>query len=175
MIQEVELENLHEIVGDLFTTDADIIVHGCNCQGKMNSGVAKLIRQKYPEAYKEYMEYYKTIGLELGTIYPCFTTKDGKIIVNAITQDKYGHDGLTYVDYEAVKRCFKYISKLVKNLESAHYPKKYSIAMPKIGCGLGGGRYDYIKTLIMEELHEHEVFVYGDDFSDGFKVYNIFN
>ena len=35
-----------------------IIVHGVNCQGKMNSGVAKAIREAFPVVYEEYMKLY---------------------------------------------------------------------------------------------------------------------
>ena len=33
------------IDGDLLNSEADIICHQVNCQGKMNSGVAKQIRE----------------------------------------------------------------------------------------------------------------------------------
>ena len=56
--------------GDLLTTDADIIVHGCNCQGVMGSGVAKQIKEKFPNAYTIYKQREEEIGLRLGE--PCF-------------------------------------------------------------------------------------------------------
>lgn len=45
------------IDGDLFTTNAQIICHQVNCQGKMGSGVAKQVREKYPHVYEEYKGY----------------------------------------------------------------------------------------------------------------------
>ena len=36
------------IDGNLFDSKAKIIAHQVNCQGKMNSGVAKEVRQRYP-------------------------------------------------------------------------------------------------------------------------------
>jgi O-acetyl-ADP-ribose deacetylase (regulator of RNase III) len=36
--------------GDLFAaTDLDGIAHGVNCHGQMGAGIAKIIREKYPE------------------------------------------------------------------------------------------------------------------------------
>lgn len=35
------------IKGSLLDTDAKIIVHGCNCQGVMGSGVAKQLKKNY--------------------------------------------------------------------------------------------------------------------------------
>ena len=45
--------------GDLFQTEIKTIVHGCNAQGVMGSGVAKIIRDKYPKAYDRYVAEYK--------------------------------------------------------------------------------------------------------------------
>ena len=33
---------------DIFESGADLILHQVNCQGAMNSGVAKQVREKYP-------------------------------------------------------------------------------------------------------------------------------
>lgn len=39
------------IDGDLFSSNADVIAHQVNCSSAMNSGIAKQIRNKYPEVY----------------------------------------------------------------------------------------------------------------------------
>lgn len=42
--------------GDLIklalTGDFDVIVHGCNCFNTMGAGIAKTIKQTFPEAYQ---------------------------------------------------------------------------------------------------------------------------
>lgn len=55
------------IDGDLFTTNAKIICHQVNCQGKMGSGVAKQVREKYPHVYEEYKRYVKAFREVVGT------------------------------------------------------------------------------------------------------------
>jgi len=40
--------------GNLLDAPQPIIVHQVNCQGVMGSGVAKAIRDKYPQAYQAY-------------------------------------------------------------------------------------------------------------------------
>lgn len=42
------------IDGDLFETDAKFIVHQVNCMGRMGSGVALQVKEKYPHVYEEY-------------------------------------------------------------------------------------------------------------------------
>ena len=45
---------IREVIGDLLEGDSKIIVHQVNCMGEMNSGVAKAIRNKYPEVFEQY-------------------------------------------------------------------------------------------------------------------------
>lgn len=138
------------IKGDLFSTDVEVIVHGCNNKGVMGSGVAKIIRDKYPEAYKEYKStseigYNKyNRDLPLGCIIPKKT--NNKHIINAITQDGYGRDNYKYVSYDAVDDCMINLNSycLEHNLST--------VAMPKIGAGLGGGNWEVIAAIIEHRL-----------------------
>ena len=40
--------------GNVFDSDADIICHQVNCQGVMGSGVAKEVRERFPNVYEQY-------------------------------------------------------------------------------------------------------------------------
>lgn len=40
---------IKHIKGDIFQSSADVILHQVNCQGVMGSGVAKQVREKYPD------------------------------------------------------------------------------------------------------------------------------
>lgn len=135
------------VCGDI-TTASGIIVHGCNAMGVMGSGVAKAIRKKFPFAYKAYKDYQEMWGLRVGTIIvahqPC-----GVVVVNAITQERYGNDGKQYVSYEAVKSCFASVALLAKRL--AKYGDA-TVNYPLIGAGLGGGSWEVIEQIINTEL-----------------------
>lgn len=144
--------------GDLLQCEEKYILHGCNAQGVMGSGVAKLIRAKYPSAYSVYLASKDKVEMKLG----CVTyaeQDDGKVILNAITQDRYGHQpswGKTvYVSYDAVRDCMQRINWLAgKAIESV------SIAMPKIGSGLGGGDWNIISDIIETESVNFQAVVY---------------
>jgi O-acetyl-ADP-ribose deacetylase (regulator of RNase III) len=139
-----------EIRGDLFKTEAEVIIHGCNCQGVMGAGVAKIIKEKYPEAYKLYRNEYNKNGLKLGNIQCVWD--NSKLIINAMTQEFCGNDkNIVYVDYNAVRECMNKI--YVQNAS-------YSVAMPKIGCGLANGDWNIVKQIIKEELPDMNVLVY---------------
>ena len=142
------------IKGDLFKTEIKYIVHGCNAQGVMGSGVAKIIREQYPEAYDEYRKMYVSAtdkglsSLPLGDV--IWAESNGKWIGNAITQKFYGRDGQRYVSYDAVARAMWEINKFCPG----------PVAMPKVGTGLGGGDWNVIAAIIESELKDVKPYVY---------------
>jgi len=123
----------------------------------MNSGVAKAIRSKWPEAYEAYMKMgseMKLGGLSWATI-ACQDTGLQKTIFNAITQEFYGRDGKQYVSYEAVKDCMERV-----NFLAAQHNFIPHVAMPKIGAGLGGGDWEIIAKIIEEASAHFQPVVY---------------
>ena len=113
-----------------------VILHGCNAQGVMGSGVAKQLRAKYPEIYYKYVTHLnllKDLGKDpLGTI--CIQPVTGHLAVcNMITQEYYGRDGRQYVSYEAVEDCLENVLDWLGDYSiPIHVPYL-------IGAGLGGG------------------------------------
>jgi len=152
--------------GDLFKTDILHIVHGCNAQGVMGSGVARIVRDEYPEAYAEYVKFHKEgldgmsftemifkngPGLPLGMIQ--LVPSNGKVIINAITQERFGPPPTRYVSYDAVAEAFHNINKVL----TGHVTH---VAMPRIGAGLGGGDWDVIEAIIASEMTQVRPVVY---------------
>ena len=122
-----------------------ILVHGCNCVGRYNSGLAKQIRSTYPQTYESYLEYVKNNDRRylLGSINPVFVGESG-IIVNAFTQRYYGRDkDIVYVDYRAIGKVFHSVAKM--------FPE-CAIIYPKIGAGLANGEWSEIKPIIDSAL-----------------------
>ena len=48
------------IDGNIFDCTENIIVHQTNCQGVMGSGIAKQVKERYPEVFNAYYHYCKT-------------------------------------------------------------------------------------------------------------------
>ncbi len=141
------------VKGDLILTDLKHVMHGCNSHGVMGSGVAKAIRDRYPQAYRDYNDKYNNYGLELGTIVVS-VQDDGKVIHNAITQKDYGRDSArVYVSYWAIANAFRHIESWgIKE-----------IAIPKIGSGLAGGNWSVISQIIENTLVNTKPYVYYID------------
>ncbi len=141
--------------GNLLDCTESWILHGCNMQGKMNSGVAKAIREKYPSAYDVYMAG----NMKLGVV--TFANQDdGKFVFNGITQEFYGKDGKQYVDYAAVKEVMQAIQWFAERPWHIKTDEFISLAMPTIGAGLGGGDWEVISTIIEEESKNFQPVVY---------------
>lgn len=138
------------IEGNLLKVKSGMIVHQVNNCGKMGAGLADSIKKMYPEHFADYMNAYnaaikdelnpsKSSSL-LGTY---VDTKLGDLTIRGIfAQDGYGRDA-QYTSYEYMRKCFKDIAAL--NLDAVYIP--YGI-----GCGLGGGDWNTVASIILEIL-----------------------
>ena len=93
---------------DLTNSTAQIICHQVNCQGKMGSGVALAIRNKFPNVYNEYIFKHNNEGTKLGDLQiveinsNCRNTKEhSQFVANIAGQFNYGYDGKRYTSYDA--------------------------------------------------------------------------
>jgi O-acetyl-ADP-ribose deacetylase (regulator of RNase III) len=131
--------------GDILSVEKGIIVHGCNARGVMGSGLAKQVKEKWPECfevYKNHLLFEAHAGHScLGQVVPKMINEN-LIIANAITQEDYGREpGKVYVNYAAVGRCFTNIARVANDLQlPVHYPM--------IGAGLAGGSWELIEQQI---------------------------
>jgi O-acetyl-ADP-ribose deacetylase (regulator of RNase III) len=131
--------------GDLLSVEKGIIVHGCNAQGVMGSGVARLIRDKYPTAYTLYRSTYESRGLKVGEVI-YLRVNENLMIANAITQQNFGGDPrVVYVNYERLRDCFSDVAKLA-SLTSL------PVHFPLIGCGLANGDWNVVSKIIDEAM-----------------------
>lgn len=134
-------------IGNLVNASENWIAHGCNARGVMGAGVAKAIRQAFPQAYDDYRHYHLRGGLTLGHNYltSIFDDNRKRVIVNCITQQDYGNDPQKqYVSYEAVESCFNAMNTYAGE-PAFCYNGELTLAMPKIGAGLGGGKWEILE------------------------------
>lgn len=131
-----------------------VIVHGCNAQGVMGSGVAKQLRARYPDIFSAYVSHLQTYAEldvnPLGSV-NYFRINKTLLIANAITQEFYGRDGRQYVSYIAIKECLDSVAEFaIERSISIHIPYL-------IGAGLGGGDEETILRIIKTKLKDCDV------------------
>lgn len=139
--------------GDLLKSDCEYICHQVNCKGKMNSGIAKSIREMWPSAYEAYFDKWRAnyeadlpSAFLLGDIQICTFHDEERInnikgVINMFGQDNYGYDGLRYTSYDAIWSCLSQISKLFVPGTTIGFPYH-------VGCDRGGGNWDLIYWMI---------------------------
>lgn len=140
------------VQGDLFTTKADIIAHGCNCRGGFGSGVAGQIASRYSKAKHYYLDKFDEDGWYLGDIQPVLQS-DGKYIVNCGTQFTYLPRGIRHADYDGIRLSMERLLKFAKD-------KGLSVAIPKIGAGLAGGDWTVIEKILKEIFTNYDITIY---------------
>ncbi len=145
--------------GDLLQCSEKWLLHGCNAQGVMGSGVALAIKKKYPSAYLAYLASKEYDGMQLGVV--TFAEHDySRTVFNGITQQFYGRDGKQYVDYWAVREVMQAMNFYATSADAYFTREGVSIAMPMIGAGTGGGDWDVISKIIEDESTNFQPVVY---------------
>lgn len=127
--------------GDVFTTEAAFIGHGVNLRGVMGRGIAATIRAEFPEAYEEYREACEDKSLKLGEA--IVSHEDQFNIVHMATQVHLGPDAR----YDAIFKAGMYAALDV--MDMCHGEDRQPIlAIPRIGCGIGGLEWEKVETLL---------------------------
>jgi O-acetyl-ADP-ribose deacetylase (regulator of RNase III) len=135
----------------------DVILHGANIHHVMGAGIAKQIRDKFPEAYIADLATKKGDVSKVGTfsssIQKCNTNIGTGfeckhfMIINAYTQYSYSKTGDVF-SYDGFEFILKTLSKLYPN---------YKYGLPLIGCGLAGGNKERILKIIEDAIGHMDV------------------
>lgn len=124
------MTTLIEREGDIFDTRAEAIAHGVNLHGVMGAGIAKTVREKYPEVYHAYREACFNGDLTAGGMQPVLVQnhKPERYILNLASQVKPGADARLELIHSSATAAMKWASE---NGISA-------VAFPRIGSAIGG-------------------------------------
>ncbi|MDO8473207.1 MAG: macro domain-containing protein, partial [Dehalococcoidia bacterium] len=116
--------------GDILEADAEALVNTVNCVGVMGRGIALQFRQAFPENYKTYKAACSRHELQPGMmlVHDLGRLQNPRYVINFPTKQHWkGNSHLA--DIEAG------LKALVEEVRSRGIR---SIAIPPLGCGLGG-------------------------------------
>ena len=143
---------MKEVYGDLVkqADEFDVVIHGCNCMNTMGGGIAVALRVAYPGIYDADTIAYKAGKVRLGNMSIHFEPSINTTFVNCYTQHDFKgrKTGKRDVDYFAIKECMQKVKKRFSGMK---------IGIPLIGCGLAGGDWNLVSTIIDEELLGEDV------------------
>lgn len=119
---------MRELLGDLFTSDAPALGHGVNTRGIMGAGIALQFKNRYPEMHEAYVKLCNMELFRPGTTF-VYAPKDGsRYVYNMASQEFPGADARLELLEEAATLAG----------EDAVFRGFDRIAIPRIGCGIGG-------------------------------------
>ena len=128
--------------GDLLNSEAGAIVNAVNCVSVMARGLALQFRSAFPENYKAYKKACRRGEVQIGKmfIYPLGELSSPQYIINFPTKDHWR-------DPSKVEYIQSGLSALIADVQRL---KLTSIAIPALGCGLGGLEWSEVRPLIEE-------------------------
>ncbi len=147
------IKNSH---GDILKTDAEALVNTVNCVGIMGRGVALQFRKAYPANFAAYKAACDRGEVMPGKmfLYSLNTLVNPKYIINFPTKQHWkGESSLDYIE-SGLKSLVAEIPRLGIT----------SIAIPPLGCGLGGLNWGVVRPRIEQAftaLPGVQVFLYA--------------
>lgn len=156
------MKTIQYITGDATNPKAGgnkIIAHICNDIGGWGKGFVTAISKRWKKPENAYRLWFRSKeNFALGQI-QMIQVEDNLWICNMIAQHKTisTSKGISPIRYEAAENCLGKLS-----VEALHL--NANIHMPRIGCGLAGGKWDEIEPMIERTLLNNDVEVYVYDF-----------
>lgn len=137
----------------MLAVKAEMLVNPVNLMGVMGKGLALQFKKEFPKNFVDYQIAcaYKKIRIGIPSIF----IEDGYKIVNFPTKNDWREPShITYI-IQGLKH-LRFLIDLFK-------PK--SVALPRLGCGLGGLDWVDVREAIEAQLGDLDVdiFVYGEE------------
>jgi len=141
--------------GDILKADAEALVNTVNTVGIMGKGIALQFKKVFPDNFKAYQKACEQNELKMGKmfVYERNTFTNPRYIINFPTKKHWKSKS----KYEDIKSGLSDLLIVIKKYRIR------SIALPPLGCGLGGLNWDTVKQMIKEVLEtipEIDVLVY---------------
>ncbi|MFN7455478.1 MAG: macro domain-containing protein [Pseudobdellovibrionaceae bacterium] len=139
------------VKGDIFKSPAQVLTNTVNCVGVMGKGVALEFKNRYPKMFGDYKAKCDQGKVKPGQ--PYLWEDDVVQILNFPTKRNWRDNSLL----QDIEDGLKYLAGSYEQMGIQ------SIAMPALGCGLGGLKWSEVQPLIVKHLGalpDLDVYVY---------------
>ncbi len=137
--------------GNIFEAPAQVITNAVNCVGVMGGGIALQFKERYPDMFRDYAARCVEKTVKPGEPY---LFENGSVqVLNFPTKNDWRVDS----KLEDIETGLKYLSENYGEMGI------YSLALPALGCGLGGLDWNDVKPLVekyLGDLPDLDVLVY---------------
>ena len=125
---------------DIFEANAFALVNPVNVVGAMGAGLARQFRERFPENYRIYRMACAAEQFRVGEVLGCYDR--GKLILNVPTKHHWQHPSTLPMVRAG-------ISALADYIKTQKIP---SVAIPRLGCGLGGLTWEQVSPYLVREF-----------------------
>jgi O-acetyl-ADP-ribose deacetylase (regulator of RNase III) len=129
---------LERRTGDLLTVDVDALVNPVNTHGVMGAGLALQFKRVFPENFVAYQRACRAGDVAIGRMHVVQRVATPRFIINFPTKEHWRNP--SKLEYVRIGLC-----DLVAQVRARHIQ---SIAIPPLGCGLGGLDWAVVAPLI---------------------------
>lgn len=136
------------IGGDLFESGCSTLVNAVNCHGAMGAGIALEFKRRFPAMFADYRRRCRRGEVRLGHPYLWRPEDDvGPSVLNFPTKDHWRDPS----HLEAIADGLAWLR--------SHYRqwRISSLAVPALGCGHGGLRWEEVRPVLIEGLSLLEI------------------
>ena len=138
----------------IFDSTADALVNPVNCEGTMGKGLAKEFKKRFPECFQPYIEacsQKKLVPGEIILVRTCvepdfFDLNRPAVILFPTKKHWRGKSKVEWIEAG--------LSKLKNSYKAWGLS---SVAIPQIGCGLGGLDWGSVKPIITRLFNDEEL------------------
>jgi O-acetyl-ADP-ribose deacetylase (regulator of RNase III) len=134
---------------DMFSSSASAWINTINCKGVMGGGIALEFKKRFPLMFLDYKNKCNVNLLKPGRVYTYINDTVDKgplIILNVATKDDFRDPSkLEWVE-----------DAIVSLTTTVQYYSIGSVALPALGCGLGGLNFKDVEALYRKYLTDSE-------------------
>lgn len=141
------------VSGDIFNSKADVIVNPVNLVGIMGAGLAKQFKERYSKMFSIYKKACNKRLFVKGTLM-LIQEEDHRVLLFPTKNHWKDKSELDFISKGLLKFVMTYQERGIK-----------SVAFPRLGCGLGGLKWEDVKP-IMELYLENlpiDIYIYSDE------------
>lgn len=132
---------------DLFTCGAYALVNPVNTEGVSGKGLALEFKRRFPRSQRIYERWCRSGALTVGRVLYTFDDEEGSIgglghrmVIHFPTKSRWRDPSRI----SFVRLGMHSLAGVIENVDS--------VAIPALGCGLGGLRWEDVRPVIVEGL-----------------------
>jgi len=147
--------------GNILDAETDVLVNTVNSVGVMGKGIALQFKKQFPENYSAYKRAVDKGDLKPGKVFISSVNSTGKVqyIANFATKDHWRQPSRI----EWINSGLEDLRKQLKNLPVD------SVAIPPLGCGHGGLKWDEVRPLLEDAFKNFDMHVFVFEPSENIK------